>query len=96
MSWSFSAVGKSHAVIRAINESHNNSLTGQSGSEWQEAKPALLALAAANCNNVVEINANGHASFTGASMEESVKTGYCSVTIRPIVGFVSYEGPSNG
>lgn len=100
MSWSFSAVGKPEAVIRAIEESSNNKLTDQSLAEWNEAKPALLALVGANVGNVaVMVSANGHASFErrtlkadseGTPMEtELVKTqGQCSCVVESLDGFV--------
>jgi len=85
VSWSFQAVGKPEAVKRAIEESSNNKLTGQSLEEWNEAKPALLTLVGANVGNVaVTVNANGHASFS-----DGVKTqGQCSVAIQSLYGFV--------
>ena len=85
MSWSFQAVRKPDAVKRAIKESSNNKLTGQSLEEWNEAKPALLTLVGANVGNVaVTVNANGHASFS-----DGVKTqGQCSVAIQSLYGFV--------
>src|SRR4051812_12749792 len=99
MSWSFSAVGKPAAVVKAIEESFNNQLTGQSLEEWQEAKPALLALVGANVGNVaVKVSANGHASFEARSESivgglavktERVKTqGQCSCVIESLYGFV--------
>lgn len=89
MSWSFQAVGKSTAVVRAIEESSNNKLTGQSLDEWNEAKPALLALVGANVGNAVEVNASGHASFDHQPDAPARKTsGQCSVTIRSIYSFV--------
>ena len=64
MSWLFSAVGKPDAVKRAIEESSNNKYTGPSLDEWNEAKPALLALVGANVGNIaVRVNASGHATF---------------------------------
>lgn len=91
MSWSFSAVGKPAAVVKAIEESSNNRLTGQSLEEWQEAKPALLALVGANVGNVaVKVNASGHASFEMVSADQREKTqGQCSCVIEPLYGFVS-------
>lgn len=99
MSWSIQAIGKPDAVKRAI-ETANIGLTGQSKDEWEEAKPALLALVGANCGNVVvRLNASGHVSFELRPVErdsegmptktERIKThGQCSVTIEPIHGFV--------
>jgi hypothetical protein len=96
MSWSFSAVGKPEAVTRAIDESSNNKVTGQSLDEWNEAKPALRTLVGANVGNVaVRVNANGHASFMakenpdGVGASVPVKTqGQCSCTIELLLGFV--------
>ena len=79
MSWSFSAIGKPDAVKRAIIESSNNTLTGPSLTEWNDAKPALLALVGANVGNVVKVNATGSASMT---------YGQCACVIEPIYGFV--------
>jgi hypothetical protein len=99
MSWSFQAIGTPTAVVKAIEESSNNKLTGQSLEEWQEAKPALRALVGANVGNAVRVNASGHASFEirptksdseGTPIEsERVKTqGQCSCTIESLYGFV--------
>lgn len=99
MSWSFSAVGKPDAVKRAIEASSNNQYTGASLDEWNEAKPALLALVGANHGNVVKVSANGSASFDvrptkrdseGTPVEhEHVRTsGACSVVIESLYGFV--------
>lgn len=100
MSWSFHAVGKAEAVVRAIEESPNNKMGEPSLSGWNEAKPALLALVGANVGNVaVKVIANGHASFeirtTKADSEgtpidtERVKTsGQCSCVIESLYGFV--------
>jgi hypothetical protein len=90
MSWSFSAVGKPEAVLRAL-ETQNSGLTDQSKAEWDEAKPALAALVGANVGNVaVKVSANGHASFTAtAASTPPVKThGQCSVVIESLYGFV--------
>ena len=85
MSWSFQAVGKAGAVLRAIEESSNNNLTGQSLAEWQEAKPALTALVGLNVGNIaVKLNANGHASFTNGEKTQ----GQCSVALESLYGFV--------
>jgi hypothetical protein len=91
MSWSFQAVGKPAAVVKAIEESSNNKLTGQSLEEWQEAKPALLALVGANVGNVaVKVSANGHASFeVNNETQARVKTqGQCSCVVESLYGFV--------
>jgi hypothetical protein len=94
MSWSFSAVGKPEAVKRAIEESPNNNLTGVSRQEWDEAKPALLALVGANVGKVaVRVSANGHASFETRAHpglpDEQVKVyGQCACTIEPMHGFI--------
>lgn len=91
MSWSFSAVGKASAVVKAIEESSNNQLTGQSLEEWNEAKPALIALVGANVGKVlVSVNANGHASFeVNNETQKRVKThGQCGCVVSTISGFV--------
>jgi hypothetical protein len=100
MSWSFQAVGKPSAVVKAIEESSNNKLTDQSLKEWLEAKPALIALVGANLGNVVRVNANGHASFelpagepgkafAGPAIDHAKKTqGQCSCVIESFYGFV--------
>lgn len=91
MSWSFSAVGKPDAVKRAIEASSNNNCTGQSLDEWNDAKPALLALVGANVGNVaVKVNACGSASWDyKGTPDPQVKTsGQCSCVIEPLYGFV--------
>ena len=88
MSWSFQAVGTPKAVANAIETGSNNKLTDQSLAEWNEAKPALLALVGANCGNVaVEVNANGHAQFVNGQKA----SGICACKIRPLYGFVVVE-----
>ena len=99
MSWTFSAVGKPEAVLRAIEASPNNTYTGQSRDEWDAVKPALVALVGANRGNVVRVSANGSASFevrtTKADSEgtpvdqERVRTsGQCTCTLESLYGFV--------
>jgi len=84
MSWSFQAVGKPDAVMASI-RTVNNGLTGQSLAEWEEAKPALLALVGANVGHVaVTVNASGHATFSNGEK----LSGTCSCVIQPLYGFV--------
>lgn len=90
MSWSFSAVGKPEAVLRAI-ETQNSGLTGVSKVEWDEAKPALAALVGANVGNVaVRVNANGHGSFERKADDAPLEkvSGQCSCVIESLYGFV--------
>lgn len=90
MSWSFQAVGKPAAVVKAIEESSNNKLTGKSLDEWQEAKPALLALVGANVGNAVKVNASGSASWDYKSTPDPQEktSGQCSCVIESLYGFV--------
>jgi hypothetical protein len=99
MSWSFQAVGRPDAVLRAL-DTQNAGLTDQSKVEWDEAKPALKALVGANAGNVmVEVNASGHAQVEvrpvahdtegSPTKTERVRVaGQCNVTIRSLYGFV--------
>ena len=90
MSWSFSAVGKPEAVLRAL-ESQNSGLTGASKVEWDEAKPALAALVGANVGNVaVKVSANGHGSWSAQSADSPTvkQSGQCSCVVESIYGFV--------
>lgn len=91
MSWSFSAVGKPSAVARAIEESSNNKLTGQSLAEWQEAKPAIAALVKANTDDMaVRVSASGSASwdYKGTPEPQEKTHSQCACTIEAIYGFV--------
>ena len=90
MSWSFSAMGKPEAVKRAIDESNNNKYTGQSLEEWNEAKPALLALVGANHGNIVKVSANGSASFGPPNLDGTREktSGSCTCVIESLYGFV--------
>lgn len=84
MSWSFSAVGTPAGVLKVL-ETQNAGLTGQSKTEWEDAKPALSALVEANVGYVVSVRANGHASFRGDGTKIS---GQCDVEIKSLPGFV--------
>lgn len=90
MSWSFSAVGKPSAIAKAIEESSNNNLTGVSLQEWQEAKPALLAIVGANVGNVVKVNASGSGSwdYKGTPEPQEKTSGQCACVVEPLYGFV--------
>ena len=85
MSWSFSAIGKPEAVARSI-ENSNTNLTGQSLAEWEEVKPALLALVGGTVGShmAVKVNASGHASFTNGEKTH----GQCACIVESIYGFV--------
>lgn len=101
MRWSFQAIGSVPAVLKALDQA-NGGLTGQSKEEWDDAKPHLAGLVAANAgaSMAVNITANGHATFETKTVEHDsegspVKTertrtsGQCSVTIQPVYGFVT-------
>lgn len=91
MSWSFSAVGKASAVAKAIEESSNNNMTGQSLAEWQEAKPSILALVKANTNDMaVKVSASGSASwdYKGTPDPQEKTHSQCACVIEALYGFV--------
>lgn len=89
MSWSFSAVGKPEAVLRAL-DTQNANLTDYSKAEWEEAKPALKALVSANVGTVaVRVSASGHGSWAAAPDAPATKvSGQCSCVIESLYGFV--------
>lgn len=79
MSWSISVIGKPEAIKRALAR-QSGTLSGQSKEEFDAAKPALETLLDQNVENgVVQLDANGHASFTDgkktyATCSASLKT----------------------
>lgn len=80
MSYSVQFVGKPEAIKRKLDEP-SQILTGQSKEEFDAAKPAIETLLDQNVGNgVVQLYANGHASF-----ENGVKTfGQCTVEIKTL------------
>lgn len=77
--------------MKAIEESSNNQLTGKSLEEWNEAKPALLALVGANIGKkAVSVNASGVATwdYKGTPDPQEKTGGQCSCVINPIYDFV--------
>ena len=91
MSWSFSASGKASALKQAIEEHSNNRLTGQSLAEWEEAKPSLLALVAANTDDVgVWVNASGSAiwDYKGTPDPQEKTHSQCACVIEPLWGSI--------
>ena len=88
MSWSISYIGVPDK-INAKMEEYSASLTGQSKEEFDEAKPHLQALVAANVpglvgTQLIKLDASGHANFT-----DGKKTyGICSVTVQQFYGTV--------
>ena len=81
MSWSITAVGTPEGVSKKLDE-YGETLTGQSKTEFYEAKPHLQALIGLMLKQNVRINASGHATF-----ENGVKTyGQCGVVIENFYG----------
>jgi hypothetical protein len=76
MSWSVRFIGKPENVIGALDK-HSETLTGQSKAEFDEAKPALQTLVRQHVGQLVDLSANGHATFTNG--EKSF--GNCGVTL---------------
>lgn len=86
MSWNVQMAGKPEAVHKAL-ETYGDTLTGQSREEFEEARPALQTLVAANVspNVVVKLNASGH-----ATLQDGKKTyGSCSVALDQFYGLVT-------
>ncbi len=83
MSWSISLIGKSDAVIAAIEE-ESTKLSGQSRTEFDGIKEHLKGLVAANSGQyaIVRLEANGHAAFDDGSKTYST----CTVTLTPFYG----------
>ena len=91
MSWSFSCVGKSDKVVEAL-EKFGATLTGDSATEFAEVKDGLIAIVKANHSdgpcNVVELEANGSATFTnsqdpsGTTGTRTKTYGSCNVNIK--------------
>jgi len=79
MSWSVTVIGKPDKVAEELDK-HSDTLTGQSKTEYDEAKPALQSLVRLNVGgeNLVKLTASGHANFT-----DGKKTyGTCGVTME--------------
>lgn len=78
MSFSVSFIGKPEAIKRKLEET-SASLTEQSKQEFDAIKPALDTLLDQQVGNgVIQLNANGHASFSNGK-----KTyGNCSVEMK--------------
>lgn len=82
MSYSVSFIGKPSKISEALSN-YSEKLSGQSKQEYDEALPHLKALVESNVGDkVVQINANGHASFTNGEKTE----GHCQVTITSVYG----------
>ena len=80
MSWSVGIIGKPELVAQELDK-YSETLTGQSKTEFDEAKPHLQSLVKLNIGGetLVKLSASGHASFV-----EGAKTyGNCNVTIEP-------------
>lgn len=81
MSWSISGIGKVEALKRLL-QKNSEQLTGQSKTEFDEARPHIEALLDQNVNGAypafaMKLEANGHGSFEGGK-----KTyGSCQVTL---------------
>ncbi len=82
MSFGVSFIGNPEAIKRKLDET-SASLTGQSKEEFDAVKPALDTLLDQQVGNgVIQLNANGHASFT-----DGAKTyGNCTVEVKPLGG----------
>lgn len=78
MSFSVSFVGKPDAIKRKL-AAESERLTGQSKAEFDAVRPALETILDQNVGDgVVQLNANGHASFTN----DIKNYGNCNVEIR--------------
>jgi hypothetical protein len=80
MSFSVSFIGKPDAIKRKLAE-ESARLTSQSKAEFDAVKPALETILDQQVGNgVVQLDANGHASFT-----DGVKThGTCNVSVKTL------------
>jgi len=79
MSWSVRLIGTPEKVVEALDK-YGEGLSGQSKEEFDEAKPALVALVNGNVGSMVDLSANGHASFTdGKKTSGSVSVGLMQV-----------------
>jgi hypothetical protein len=77
MSFSVTFIGKPDAIKRKLAE-ESERLTGQSKQEFDAVKPALETVLDQNVgNNVLRLDANGHASFNG----DTKAYGQCSVSV---------------
>jgi hypothetical protein len=82
MSWSISVIGKPEAVKRALAR-QSETLTGQSKEEFDAVKPALDTILDQNVENgLIQLNANGHASFSDGKKTFS----NCSVEVKALAG----------
>jgi hypothetical protein len=82
MSWSFTAEGTPDEVLTQL-ETQNTGLTDHSKEEWDDAKPALTALVAANVGTRITIAANGWGSFDHDGHKYA---GACAVHLRAATG----------
>jgi len=85
MSWSFNVVGKS-ADFPEFFDKESARLTGDSKTEFDEARPHLQALIGmnvnTNCQPLLSVNASGHAS----KKDGIVTYSNCSVEIKSLPG----------
>lgn len=80
MSFSIIVVGKPDAIKRKLT-AESERLTGQSKEEFDAILPALHTVLDQNVNNgVVQVSANGHATFTGGAKT----SGQCSVEVKTL------------
>lgn len=80
MSFSITVIGKPDAIKRRLN-THSTELSGQNKAEFDAVLPSLETVLDQNVGNeIVRLEANGHASFAG-----DVKTyGKCSVSVTTL------------
>lgn len=89
MSWSFAAVGKPDAIMRAIDKCVST-YSNESREEFDAAAPHLKALVCENMGEgvIVNVSASGHANFKIEPGKKEKVYGSLSVSIAPFCGFV--------
>jgi len=85
MSYSVSFIGTPEAIKRALDKT-SAEMQGQSKAEFDAVKPALEIILDQQVNNgVIQLIANGHASFTvGEGVNPEKTYGTCHVEVKAL------------
>jgi len=98
MSWHVACIGSPSAIKQHL-EKYGASISGESKTEFEAAKPHLAALVDLNSNKngpcTLQLSANGHATWTGQGESRVTQYSTCSVEIKSVpFSLVTEEQPA--